>query len=445
MPDNGAVLKARAKRRLRCVEKSVKKREMSPPVALQSRGPVTENIREPETAKNLDLSDQKAPSFDDPVGKLRGALDIFKLYRDIVPSQRARKYEHEHLLPAYPDLKWPPLEEVALPEDRALFADPDYTNLFAAAEKVEHLTPTFGTVLHGVQLADLTDAQKDELALLVSYRGVVFFRGQSSLDIKKQLDLGRYYGPLHSHPTTSVPKGWEQDPDLLNVHVIYADNTKITHSSFPQSHQWHADVTYEEQPPSYTFLKLLDGPYTGGDTLWSSSYGVYDGLSSSLQKYLEDHTAIHTSEDQANDTLRAGFPVRRPAITTEHPLVRVHPVTKYKSVYINSGFTRQITGVPKAESDAILAYLNSQIATNVSHTVRWKWEKDDVAVWDNRSTTHAASFAFNPAFRHAVRVCARAERPKFKAEGGISQLEWLEKELGLQLYKKNGTGGSYND
>lgn len=416
---------------------------MSPPVAVQNAN-VVDNIKEPVT-ESPDLKASQGPSFDDPVGKLRGAYDIFKHYRDIAPSQRARNYEHEHLLPAYPDLKWDELKEIPVPEDRGLFADPDYTNLFAAATDVEHLTPTFGTVLHGVKLSQLTDAQKDELARLVAFRGVVFFRDQGDLDIKKQLALGRHYGPLHSHPTTSVPKGWEQDEDLLNVHVIYADDKKVTHSAFPQSHQWHSDVTYELQPPSYTFLKLLEGPLAGGDTLWSSGYGVYDGLSSSLQRYLEEHTAIHTSEEQANDSIRSGNPVRRPAITTEHPLVRVNPVTGFKSIYINSGFTRQIVGVPKAESDAILAFLNSQIATNVSHTVRWKWQKDDVAVWDNRVTTHAASYAFNPAYRHAVRVCCHAERPAHKVEGGISQLEWLEKELGLKLYNKNGIGGSYND
>jgi sulfonate dioxygenase len=201
-------------------------------------------------------------------------------------------------------------------------------------------------------------------------------------------------------------------------------------------------VSYELQPPSATSLKLIVGPATGGDTLWSSGYALYSSLSPGLQIYLEGLSALHSAVAQADGARAAGIPVRREPIETVHPVIRVHPVTGWKSVYVNPGmcqsppvrlfvfhgkvrwylltlptayhtlpyrtarivrsrrsfaticvsipvswspgFTRRIVGVPKAESDAILAFLYAQISENPDFQVRFKWEPNDVAIWDNR-------------------------------------------------------------
>jgi taurine dioxygenase len=130
---------------------------------------------------------------------------------------------------------------------------------------------------------------------------------------------------------------------------------------------------------------------------------------------------------------------------TEHPLVRVHPGTGYKSVFVNPGFTRQIVGVPKGESDAILNYLFELIATSVEFHARFKWEKGDIALWDNRVTNHTASYGFYPHRRHAVRVTVHGERPYFD-KSGISQREFIEKELGIKTLERDGSRpGNYND
>lgn len=147
-------------------------------------------------------------------------------------------------------------------------------------------------------------------------------------------------------------------------------------------------VTYEVQPPSYTCLKVLTGPPIGGggDTLWSSGYAAYDMLSPYMQKYLESLTALHSANLQAQGTRELGRTVRRAPVTTEHPLVRTNPVTGWKSLFFNPGFVTKIVGVPKTESDAVIALLNEVVATSPEIHARFQWGEGDVAFWDNRVT-----------------------------------------------------------
>ena len=131
-------------------------------------------------------------------------------------------------------------------------------------------------------------------------------------------------------------------------------------------------MTYELQPPGYTSLRILTGPPRGGggDTLWASQYAVYDALSVPMQKYLDGLTALHSAQMQADGSRAAGRPVRRDPVVTEHPLVRTHPVTGWKSVFFNPGFVTEIVGVPKGESNAIINYLNEVITTTQELHVR---------------------------------------------------------------------------
>ena len=146
-------------------------------------------------------------------------------------------------------------------------------------------------------------------------------------------------------------------------------------------------VTYELQPPSYTSLKLLTGPPrgAGGDTLWSSQYAAYDLLSSGMQKYLECLTALHSAEEQAEGSRALGRPIRREPVITEHPLIRVNPVTGWKSLFYSPGFVKAIKGIPKMESDAIMAYLDHVIIATQEIHARYQWSKGMVVFWDNRS------------------------------------------------------------
>jgi taurine dioxygenase len=270
--------------------------------------------------------------------------------------EKHETYVHDGLTPSFPDKHWPALQEVPY-SDKGLLGDPSFKNLLAGATDIFDYNPKIGTEIHGVDLANLSDAAKNDLALLIATRGVVFFRNQKNFDIDAQRKLGAYFGSLHKHATTAVPKRG----DLDDVHVVYTDeNSKDQRALFSPSFLWHSDVTYEVQPPSYTSLKVLTGPPRGGggDTLWSSQYAAYDALSPPMQKYLESVTALHSSHMQAEGSKAAGRPVRRAPIVTEHPLIRSHPVTGWKSLFFNPGFVTKIVGVPKVESDMIINYLN---------------------------------------------------------------------------------------
>ena len=329
-------------------------------------------------------------------------------------------------------------------QDRGLFGDPKFRHLLAEATNIIDYNPKIGTEVSGVRLVSLTDLQKDDLARLIATRGVVFFRNQHGFDIEAQRQLGNYLGTLHKHATTSVPR----KEGLEDVHVVFTSDKSVDQRAFfTPTFLWHSDVTYELQPPSYTSLKLLTGPPRGGggDTLWSSQYAAYDALSLSMQHYLESLTALHSADMQASGSQALNRPVRRTPITTEHPLVRVHPVTGWKSLFFNPGFVTKIVGVPRTESDAIIKYLMEVIATTQEAHVRFQWGLNDVAFWDNRVTNHTASYGFAPHRRHAVRVACHGEVPVFDPQGK-SQEEELSKRYGLPKVNKNGAGVSnYND
>ncbi|KAF7773685.1 hypothetical protein Agabi119p4_5852 [Agaricus bisporus var. burnettii] len=373
-------------------------------------------------------------------------------YSPAINNDGGKTYPYAQFEPFFPDVTWESLTEVHV-EDRGLHADPLKKRLLSAASRVKHLTPVLGTKIGGIDLRNLTAEQKDDLALLVAERGVVFFRDQE-IDIHQQLELGRHFGPLHKHARTPIPKC-----GLEEVHVVYNDAAaRADPSGFSKLDLWHADITYEIQPASTTSLKLLTGPETGGDTLWTSGYALYSSLSPAFQKYLEGLTALHSGVAQSDGARAAGITVRRKDTETIHPVVRVHPATGWKSVYVNPcknplsafelidnrnsnehhlGFTRRIVGVPKSESDAVLTFLYQQMGENPDHQVRFKWEPNSVAFWDNRIVMHSGTFDFWPATRHALRVTPRGEKP-------LSVKEYEEttgkkaKDRQIEIWKQQG-------
>lgn len=118
--------------------------------------------------------------------------------------------------------------------------------------------------------------------------------------------------------------------------MVYSDSSHQPDStSF--SKRWHTDVSYELQPPSTTSLKMLTCPEAGGDTLWSSGYSLYSSLSPGFQTYLEGLSAVHSAFEHANSARAVGLHIRREPIETTHPVVRVHPTTGWKSIYVNPG------------------------------------------------------------------------------------------------------------
>ncbi|KAA8575270.1 hypothetical protein MFRU_002g01940 [Monilinia fructicola] len=306
-------------------------------------------------------------------------------------------------------------------------ADKSKKNLFEAIKKnngkVVDLTKNIGTEISGIRLDELTDEQKDEVALLVAERSVVFFRGQDGLSPKVQRDLGVWWGEVEVHP--QVP----HVPGLPGVTVIWPAlqaSEKSGRTDFRNpggASRWHTDLVHELHPAGITHLHNDTVPEVGGDTLWASGYAAYSKLSPEFRKIIDGREAIYVS---AHTYLDRDDPNAGPKhIERVHPLVRVHPVTGWKALWVNRAMTKSIVGLDKAESDLILGYLYDVYEKNVDIQVRFKWTAGTSAIWDNRVTIHNASWDYEGTEeRHGTRVTSLAEKPYYEP-GAKSRREAL--------------------
>lgn len=221
--------------------------------------------------------------------------------------------------------------------DHGKDADPSFKDLLPEGSKIQKLAPTIGSEVTGVQLSKLSKAGKDQLALLVAQRKVVVFRDQdlADLPIQEALDFGGYFGRHHIHPTSGAPEGY---PEIHLVHR-YGDKSEIDafFADRNSSVGWHSDVTYEQQPPGTTFLYILDTPEVGGDTAFVDQVEAYNRLSPAIKERLHGLKAVHSGFEQAEFSKKRGGVVRREPVKNEHPLVRTHPVTGEKALFVNGG------------------------------------------------------------------------------------------------------------
>ncbi|KAH6672441.1 putative alpha-ketoglutarate-dependent sulfonate dioxygenase [Halenospora varia] len=293
--------------------------------------------------------------------------------------------------------------------DAGARADKSKSSLLSAAKEVIHLTSHIGTEIVGLQLKDLTDQQKDELALLIAERSVVFFRDQD-ISPQQQKSLGEYYGEVEVHP--QVP----HVPGVAGVTIIWpalqATERAASFRNPGGASRWHTDLVHEKHPAGITHLHNDTVPSIGGDTLWASGYAAYSKLSPDFRKIIDGKKAIYSS---AHTYLDRNDPNAGPKyIERIHPLVRVHPATGWKSLFVNRAMTKSIVGLDKAESDLILNYLYDVYEKNVDIQVRFKWTPRTSALWDNRITIHNASWDYEGTEpRHGTRVTSLAEKPYF--------------------------------
>jgi alpha-ketoglutarate-dependent taurine dioxygenase len=270
-----------------------------------------------------------------------------------------------------------PIREQIYPKpDRALFADVEKKALLEHATRLD-LTESLGTVLENIQLSRLTDQQLDELALLVTQRGVVFFRNQD-LTTEQQEKLFEHYGELDRHPA-------QKDARHITIRGSREDHRELLKYTPWPSGDFHADTSFEINPPSYSLLRMEEHPDVGGDTAWVSQYGLYDTLSDAMKRFVEGLHAVHTSRLQYDTILDLwGVGPNRPPIDTHHPAVRTHPVTGLKALNVNPGFVTGFAELKKYESDKLLDFFAYHIHSADDHYVRWKWQVGSVAMWDNR-------------------------------------------------------------
>ncbi|MFI9332830.1 TauD/TfdA dioxygenase family protein [Kitasatospora sp. NPDC052868] len=233
-----------------------------------------------------------------------------------------------------------------------------------AAFEVRPLTAALGAEIHGLRLEDITDEQFAELRRLLLEHLVLFVPDQQGWSPESRTAFGRRFGELEVHPYLPHLDG---HPEIQIIDSEQDGKIPI----------WHTDMTYSPNPPIGSVLQIVRSPGVGGDTMWSNQYLAYEALSAPLRELLDGLTAVHA--------------IRIPGLESraEHPVVRVHPETGRRALFVNRAHTSHIVQLSRNESDALLQYL-TEFATSPQFTCRYQWRPGDVAIWDNRVTQHYA-------------------------------------------------------
>jgi taurine dioxygenase len=274
----------------------------------------------------------------------------------------------------------------------------------AVAIRERKLSPLIGAEIEGVDLREeLSDEVIAQIRDALLRNKVIFFRNQP-ITPEQHIAFARRFGELEIHPAT--PKD-QTNPEFLRI--AHGSNSK------GRENNWHSDVTWREQPSLGSILRAVEIPETGGDTLFASMEAAFEGLSPAMQAWVCTLSAEHDIArvfgrrlGKSAEELHEQYP---PQI---HPVVRTHPETGCRSLYVNTAFTSKIIGLSPKESDWLLAHLYAQ-ATLPEYQCRFVWEPNSIAFWDNRSSQHYAASDYFPAVRIMERVTVAGDRPFFTA------------------------------
>jgi taurine dioxygenase len=266
-------------------------------------------------------------------------------------------------------------------------------------------TVAIGAEVAGIDLArPLGNQQFQEVHDALMAHQVLFFRDQK-LTLDQHKAFGRLFGELAIHPNTPGPEG---HPEILPVHTD-ANSKRIA------GERWHSDVSCDPEPPMGSILNLKIVPPVGGDTIFASMYAAYDALSPGMKTYLSSLTAIHDGAmnySRTNRLIGADGPKSFPR--AEHPVIRTHPVTGRQAIYVSPVFTMAIKDVPENEGQAILQFLYEH-CSRPHWQVRFRWQPDSVAFWDNRCVQHIAMWDYYPNVRSGYRVTVKGDKPFHRA------------------------------
>ncbi|TDJ22775.1 MAG: taurine dioxygenase [Gammaproteobacteria bacterium] len=229
--------------------------------------------------------------------------------------------------------------------------------------QVTRLAGALGAEVRGIDLGNPTLPDIDGVKALLVEHHVLFFPDQR-LDVDQHVALGRHFGELEGHPHLKNPI--TEHPELF----------ELVASGGGVADEWHTDITFRPDPALMSILHMVKCPDVGGDTLWTNLHAAYDELSPPMQDLCEGLTALHDA-----------LPHNRPDQMTIHPVVRVHPETGRKLLYVNEHFTRRIVEMNASESEMLLSYLTHWVQ-NPRFTVRYRWTEGTIGMWDNRCTQH---------------------------------------------------------
>jgi taurine dioxygenase len=275
-------------------------------------------------------------------------------------------------------------------------------------------TGNIGAEVSGIALSgDLPQETIDWISAALVEHKVLFFRDQHQLDRASHIAFGARFGELEVHPFAKYLSQFntkDEDPEVIVLESKSTGGNKGTDI-------WHSDVTWRSEPSLGSILRCLIAPETGGDTMWANMELAYDMLDEDTKAEIEGLEAVHDwwnfrlglekggVAQELIDEMLVEFPL------ATHPVVRTHPVSGRKSIYVNSVFTIGIAGMDKPAADALLDKLFRQTALPEVQ-VRLRWKPGTVAFWDNRSTQHYAVSDYGDAHRLMERVTVCGDRPR---------------------------------
>jgi taurine dioxygenase len=278
--------------------------------------------------------------------------------------------------------------------------EPEYRTI-----EVEPLAGSIGAVITGVDLSDLDDAAVAEIRRAWLAHIVVFFREQE-LDADEYVAFARRIGTPVEYPFV---KGLDSHPEIIAV-------DKLPHETVNFGGIWHSDTVYLEEPPMATMLLARETPPAGGDTLFANMYAAYEALSPGLRRVLDGLRAVNSSaladvsktrEDRIRD---AGYEDEQQYVAV-HPVVRTHPETGRRALYVNPAHTTAFEDMTEAESRPLLEYLFRH-STRPEFTCRFQWEVGSMALWDNRCAMHNPINDYHGYTRRMHRITLTGERPR---------------------------------
>ncbi|MEM7140239.1 MAG: TauD/TfdA family dioxygenase [Actinomycetota bacterium] len=268
------------------------------------------------------------------------------------------------------------------------------------------LTGALGAEIRGVDLDDLDDATAAAIHAAFVDRHVLVFRDQD-LSPDAQIEFGRRFGELDVHPFVEMN---DAHGEILDVITEPDDILNFGGG-------WHTDLTFLDEPDLGSILYAVDVPEAGGDTLFANQHLAYEALSPTMQEILGGLEAVHSAAPQyganGTSTLSKSMETKDSDLsykTVVHPVVRTHPASGRKALYVNGAFTTGIAGMLPNESGNLLRFLYKH-ATQERFTCRVRWEPGTLAMWDNRSVQHYALHDYAGQRRHMRRVTVKGDRP----------------------------------
>jgi taurine dioxygenase len=268
---------------------------------------------------------------------------------------------------------------------------------------VRRMAGAIGAEIGGVKLrSDLPDAVIAELRRLWLEHLVLFFRNQE-LTPQELAALARRFGEVLHYPFL---KGLDEAPEVIQV-------AKLEHETVNFGGLWHTDTAYLAEPPMATMLIAREVPPHGGDTLFASLYAAYDALSDGMKQMLAPLRAVNSSSKAEKSRTREdrGINEAPRVLEAEHPVVRTHPETGRKALYVNGGHTLRFVGMTEAESAPLLEYLFAH-QVRPEFTCRFHWEPGSIAFWDNRCALHNPINDYHGFRRIMHRVTLAGDRPR---------------------------------